>query len=124
MLDLLLICLLLSFQDSLGGLEVEKPGKGWTRVSPIEGSIVVNIGDLLQFWSAGKYRATPHRVVVERATSHQARFSMAVFIHPDHETDIRPLEAGKLMMLNDEKSSNNNSARDHINRRFAETYLT
>ena len=127
-----LICLLLSFQDNLGGLEVETlnstedEANQWTRVSPIEGSIVVNIGDLLQFWSAGKYRATPHRVVVERATSHQARFSMAVFIHPDHDTDISPLTsqaAGKLMIpiTNDGKSQ---TARDHINRRFAETYFT
>lgn len=119
--------LTLLFQDNLGGLEVETLNSNeqqqWTRVSPIEGTIVVNIGDLLQFWSAGKYRATPHRVVVDRATSHQARFSMAVFIHPDHDTDISPLTSQLMIpMTNDEKS--NKTARDHINRRFAETYLT
>ena len=48
------------FQDSLGGLEIQSQEK-WVKAPPIEGTIVVNIGDLLQFWSGGKYKATPHR---------------------------------------------------------------
>ena len=120
-------------QDSLGGLEVQTldGGTQWTQAPPIEGSIVVNIGDLLQFWSAGKYRATPHRVVVDSTTSQNSRYSIAVFVHPNHDTLIKPL--GKLI-----GSSSNNfgkqeteiepswasrTAKDHINKRFVETYL-
>ena len=113
-------CLFLGFQDDLGGLEVETLGSHnqWTKVTPIEGSIVVNIGDLLQFWSAGKYRATPHRVIVDRATCNQARYSIAIFIHPNHDTDIRPLDEGKRII--NEKSTQ--TAKEHINKRFTETY--
>ena len=104
----------------MGGLEVETlhSGSMWAKAPPIEGSIVVNIGDLLQFWSGGKYRATPHRVIVDGETCNQGRYSIAVFIHPNHDTDIRPF--GKSMMENQPKRT----AKDHINKRFAETYLT
>ena len=109
------ICL---FKDPLGGLEVQslQNGSEWTPAPPIDGSIVVNIGDLLQFWSGGKYRATPHRVIVNAQTCHQPRYSIAVFIHPNHNTDVRPILEGKLAQV--EKTT----AKDHINKRFAETY--
>ena len=86
-------------QDSLGGLEVQTldGGTQWTQAPPIEGSIVVNIGDLLQFWSAGKYRATPHRVVVDSTTSQNSRYSIAMFVHPNHDTLIKPL--GKFILI-------------------------
>ena len=115
--------LTLLFQDSLGGLEVQTLD-GWTQATPIEGSIVVNIGDLLQFWSAGKYRATPHRVIVDSTTSQSSRYSVAMFIHPNHDTLIKPL--GNLTTnceQNEEINTWVNTAKDHINKRFVETYL-
>jgi len=124
--------LTLLFQDSLGGLEVQTldGGTQWTQAPPIEGSIVVNIGDLLQFWSAGKYRATPHRVVVDSTTSQNSRYSIAIFVHPNHDTLIKPL--GKLIGSSSnfgkqetelEPSWASRTAKDHINKRFVETYL-
>ena len=71
------VCNLSLLQDSLGGLEVETFEGEWAEVRPIDGSIVVNIGDLLQFWSNDKYRATPHRVIVDSKTSHYSRYVMA-----------------------------------------------
>ncbi|SRR6266536_6685930 len=43
------------FQDDCGGLEVEDPNrKGeFVAATPIEGAIVMNVGDLLQHWSNG-----------------------------------------------------------------------
>ena len=46
----------------------------WVKATPIPGTIVVNIGDLLQYWSNGRYRATPHRVVVEKETMAVPRY--------------------------------------------------
>jgi isopenicillin N synthase-like dioxygenase len=100
-------------------LEVQTlDGLKWVKAPPLKGTIVVNIGDLLQFWSSGKYRATPHRVVVNSETCNQSRYSIAIFIHPNHDTAIRPL--GKMI----EKTTNqdNQTALEHIKRRFSETY--
>ena len=77
-------------QDKLGGLEIQKTDGTWISARPIPGTIVVNIGDLLRFWSGGRYRATPHRVRAEAAAAARtARNSIAVFVHPNNETDIR-----------------------------------
>ena len=49
------------FQDQLGGLEIQNRNGTWVKAKPIPNTIVINIGDLLEFWSSGRYRATPHR---------------------------------------------------------------
>jgi isopenicillin N synthase-like dioxygenase len=45
----------LLFQDDCGGLEVEKMGEPgvYLPVEPIEGALVMNIGDALMRWSNG-----------------------------------------------------------------------
>ena len=94
----------------------------WTKAPPIDGTIVVNIGDLLQFWSAGKYRATPHRVTVDAETSNQSRFSVAMFIHPNHETAIRPY--AKVATAAESNARPITTALEHVQKRFLETYST
>ena len=45
----------LLFQDSFGGLKVKLPKTGqWVDAAPIEGALVMNIGDVLSRWSNGK----------------------------------------------------------------------
>lgn len=45
-------------QDSEGGLEVQLPGsEKWQRVGHLPGAIFVNTGELLSFWTQGKYPA-------------------------------------------------------------------
>ena len=53
-------------------------GSQWTPMPPLEGTIVVNIGDLLQFWSGGQFRATPHRVIVDQQTFNQSRLGIQI----------------------------------------------
>lgn len=78
----------LLFQDQRGGLQVERPG-GWVDVEPIEGTIVVNAGDLLARWSNDLIKSTKHRVVQpplveqELEEGHPARYSVAYFCNPD-----------------------------------------
>ena len=84
------VALFINPQDDLGGLEIQKIDGTWISARPIPGTIVVNIGDLMHFWSGGRYRATPHRVrVTAEAAARSARNSIAVFVHPNNETDIR-----------------------------------
>jgi isopenicillin N synthase-like dioxygenase len=47
------------FQDDCGGLEVEdvnNPGQ-FIPATPVKNAIVMNVGDLLQRWSNGMYKA-------------------------------------------------------------------
>ncbi|KAJ3106843.1 hypothetical protein HDU97_005555 [Phlyctochytrium planicorne] len=49
---------------------------------PIPGTIVINAGDLLQFWTDGVVKSTVHRVV-ERRGGDGPRLSVAYFLHPE-----------------------------------------
>lgn len=57
--------LTLLFQDGVGGLQVEDPkcpGR-FVGVRPVRGAVLVNVGDLLERWSNGRWKSTVHRVV-------------------------------------------------------------
>ena len=56
-------CLTLLYQDDTGGLQVQDRHGEWLAAPPIEGSFVVNVGDLLARWSNDRFRSTPHRVI-------------------------------------------------------------
>ncbi|WP_442579628.1 isopenicillin N synthase family dioxygenase [Mesorhizobium sp. ASY16-5R] len=58
--------LTLLLQDANKGLQVEYAG-GWVDVDPIPGTLVVNIGELLELASNGYLRATVHRVITPPA---------------------------------------------------------
>ncbi|XP_050216352.1 1-aminocyclopropane-1-carboxylate oxidase homolog 11-like [Mercurialis annua] len=53
-------------EDETGGLQVLHDNQ-WVHVHPIPGSLVVNIGDLLQIVSNDKFKSNMHRVVPSRA---------------------------------------------------------
>jgi len=72
-------------QDDNGGLQVQDVNGDWLHAPPIEGSLVVNVGDLLSRWTAGEYKSTPHRVV---NTSGRERLSLVLAFDPNPETLI------------------------------------
>jgi isopenicillin N synthase-like dioxygenase len=74
-------------QDKIAGLQVEKDGKFLT-IDPIEGSLFVNLGDLLQIWSNDRYRSATHRVL---ANAERTRYSAPLFLNPSYETICEPL---------------------------------
>jgi isopenicillin N synthase-like dioxygenase len=80
-------CLTLLYQDQTGGLEV-RGHDGWVAATPIPGTYVVNVGDLLARWTNDRFRSTPHRVVNR---SGRQRLSCAVFVDPDRDTLIAPV---------------------------------
>ena len=69
--------LTLLLQDDRAGLEVELTPNSWVAASPLPGSFVVNIGELLELATNGYLRATVHRVVSPQAE--RERLSIAFF---------------------------------------------
>jgi isopenicillin N synthase-like dioxygenase len=69
------------------GLEVLNGAGEWIDVPPVEGTLVVNIGDMLELWTNGAFVATSHRVrkVVEE------RYSFPLFFNVDYDTEVKPL---------------------------------
>jgi isopenicillin N synthase-like dioxygenase len=70
-------------QDGSGGLEVHS-ADGWIDVPPTPGTLVCNIGDMLDRLTGGRYRSTPHRV---RATDAD-RLSFPFFFDPSWDATI------------------------------------
>ncbi|KAL8868152.1 MAG: hypothetical protein Q9174_005177 [Haloplaca sp. 1 TL-2023] len=77
-----------------GGLQVERQDGSFTDVTPIEGTIVLNAGDMLSRWSNGEIRSTRHRVVeppVKARDGYPPRYSVAYFCNPDFDKTIDAL---------------------------------
>ncbi len=88
--DINVITLLLGAEEP--GLQVQSRQGEWLSVNPAPGSLVVNVGDMLQRLTNGVLRSTTHRVVnppQERASV--ARFSMPYFLHFNPDFLIRTL---------------------------------
>jgi isopenicillin N synthase-like dioxygenase len=121
----------LLFQDSSGGLEVLSPQETWVRATPVEGSIVVNAGDLLHRWSNGLIKSTKHRVVQPPATAegddeqgeeemYPARYSIAYFCNPNFDMLIDALPG--TFESEDQKLWEPIKSGDYLVMRLAATY--
>lgn len=100
-------CLTLLATDGAPGLEVRKRGGGWIPLSAEPGVFVINFGEMMEFWSAGRVQATPHRVV----GGTNERISVPLFFNPTYETNVAPKGAAPVM------------AGDHLSKRYNETYV-
>ena len=76
------------WQDQHGGLEIQSKNGDWVGAPPIDDTFVVNIGNIMQRWSNGRFSSTPHRVINRYSND---RYSIPLFVNPDHETIIEPL---------------------------------
>ncbi|KAL4796005.1 putative oxidoreductase [Aspergillus venezuelensis] len=105
------------------GLEIRTPEGGWAPVpvepgntsssSDKEGEyafppILVNIGDLLSYWTDGLLKSTVHRVVFpasERTwNSSHDRYSIVYFCHPLDRTELVPVPSEVVRAYRDGKS--------------------
>ena len=82
-------CLTILTQDGIGGLQVQTKNGDWIDIPKVEGSFVVNVGDMLHRLTNGLLRSTPHRVINK---SGQERFSCPFFFDPHVNTSIQPLQ--------------------------------
>jgi isopenicillin N synthase-like dioxygenase len=74
-------------QDGVAGLQARSRDGQWVDVPPLEGTLVVNFGQVLEQWSAGRIRATEHRVL----GSGRERFSIPFFYEAHANATIAPL---------------------------------
>jgi isopenicillin N synthase-like dioxygenase len=74
-------------QDDSGGLQIAAP-EGWIDAPPIPGTLVCNIGDMIDRLTGGWYRSTPHRV---RNVSGHGRLSFPFFLDPGFTAEVPPL---------------------------------
>ena len=86
----------LHVDDAPGGLEVAFDRAGWHAASVPPDALVVQVGDLLERFTAGRLRATPHRVVnpPAGAGADGRRLSIVYFHHPDLDAEVAPVIAG------------------------------
>ena len=91
----------LLLQDDVGGLQVMNGAGEWVDAPPVENTLVVNLGEMLQLATRGYYLATPHRVLLpdthtspERGVrdEHRARLSVPYFWNPKLEYVCEPMD--------------------------------
>lgn len=76
-----------------GGLQARHRDGGWVDILPEPGAYVVNIGDVMQSWTGGRWVSTLHRVVnPPRELASRARRHSVVFFHqPNYDAVIETL---------------------------------
>ena len=122
------------------GLEILTPEGEWATVpvDPEPGSnskdlpILVNIGDLLSYWTNGLLKSTVHRVIFPKhddgPSGEQDRYSIAYFCHPEDAAELVEIPSNVVMARQGESNGVRNgaakvlTARDHLNDRLAATY--
>jgi isopenicillin N synthase-like dioxygenase len=68
------------------GLQIMARDDEWIDVPVNPKALVVNIGDMMEAWTNGRLRSTPHRVLNLRPE----RFSLPYFVAANHDTIIEP----------------------------------
>jgi len=77
-------------QDNVGGLEVRNAAGEWIAATPVPGSFVVNLGDLMARWTNGLYNSNAHRVM-NNGVRRTDRQSIAFFYSPRPSAVIEAL---------------------------------
>jgi isopenicillin N synthase-like dioxygenase len=68
------------------GLEVLNAKNDWVDAPPVPGAFVINIGDLLEVLSNGRWVSTAHRVRKVK----EERYSAPLFFNLDYDAEIAP----------------------------------
>lgn len=74
-------------QDGVSGLQARSRDGSWIDVRPVEGTLAVNFGKVLDQWTGGRIKATEHRVI----GTGRARHSIPFFYEPRVDVEIAPL---------------------------------
>ncbi|KAI3405563.2 hypothetical protein KGF56_001581 [Candida oxycetoniae] len=118
------------------GLEIFSQISGkWEKVPYIETGkfpgmappIVMNIGDLASYWTAGLLKSTIHRVRFESQDEKQSedRYSIVFFSHPNDETLLEPVPSDLIKSRSKSgvaKDTKYITALQHLHRKLASTY--
>lgn len=119
--DINLITLLVGSNEP--GLEVLSKKGEWIPVTTIEGTIVCNIGDMLQRLTNHVLPSTTHRVVnPPGAMADQSRYSIPFFLHPNPDFEIKTL-ASCITAQRPNRYPEPITALDYLDERLAEIGL-
>ena len=75
--------------DTTDSLEVLAKDGAWMKANPQAGALCLNIGDMVEHWSRGRYKSTLHRVL--RPPANRSRVSVPFFFEPNALARITPL---------------------------------
>ncbi|KAI7777587.1 flavonol synthase [Diaporthe eres] len=92
--------LTLLWSQDVAGLQIRTASGEWRYVPPVDGGIICNVGDTLDFWSASYLRSTTHRVT--RPPPDQVggkRLGLFYFVRPGNDVDIKPAPSPLLKRL-------------------------
>lgn len=126
---------LLFQKENQEGLEIFSPiSKKWEQVPFIPSTIekmapplVVNIGDLLSYWTAGLLKSTIHRVKFPAKAQElgQDRYSIVFFSHPSDNALLEPVPSEIIRKIEGRganKETTYITAKQHLQKRLAATY--
>lgn len=81
-------------QQGVGGLEAWNAEDGWFKPPFVPGTLVVNLGDMMNLWTDGRWRALRHRVLAPPASDPDEELvSLVFFFEADPDAEVRPLPA-------------------------------
>jgi len=92
--------LTLLWSQNIAGLQIKTQSGEWKYVPPVDNGVICNVGDTLDFWSAGYFKSTTHRVV--RPPPDQTnvdRLGLFYFVRPGDNVDIKPVASPLLKRL-------------------------
>lgn len=96
-------------EDDSEGLEVLHPSTSkWIPVPVKPGTYIINMGDMMQKWTAGYYRSAVHRVINHNT---KPRYSAPVFMNGNLDLKCRALDGSGVETIIGE----------HIRQRLMET---
>ena len=78
--------------DPVPGLQILGPRNEWIDVTPDDGALLLNTGDILAMFTNDIWPSTLHRVVPVAAGAAPHRRSIAYFHYPDLDVEVAPLE--------------------------------
>ena len=77
------------------GLQVKNRKGEWVDVVVPWEHFVINIGDLMAFWTNDRWISTPHRVISKETEQPIKRFSLAFFHNPNSDTLVECIPSCK-----------------------------
>lgn len=75
-------------QNRVPGLQIRRTDGTWIDAPVVDGTFIVNTGNVLHRWTNGRFLSTPHRAF---NTSSQPRYAIPYFFHPNADTVIKCL---------------------------------
>lgn len=120
--DISVITILVGATDS--GLELKTREGNWLPIAAPAGSIIVNVGDMLQRLTNHVYPSTTHRVVnPEGEAASRSRYSLPFFMDPNPDFPITTLKSC-VTEANPNRYPNTITANDYLMERLHEIKMT